>query len=186
MNTKIARTGIFILLFSTPFTLGRTVSLLPLQQAEVHPSRQLSTETMVHDLLQRLTALPEMQMVPFDELTEAYEDRLLEDAVFEIIVTDELHRTLSDLDTWESTLPWSQKLVALAEQSPVDTLVDITIKPQGRQWRVTYTLIDVQAKRPVCTRSFTEVSHDPMTVSREIAKYVTRSLWQVEQRGIND
>ena len=155
MNTTIARTGLFILLFSTPFTLGRTVSLLPLQQAEIHPTQQLSTETMVHDLLQRLTALPEMQMVPFAQLTHAYADRLVEDAVFELIVTDELHRTLSDLETWESTLPWSQKLVSLAEKAPVDYLVDITVKPWGRQWRVTYLVIDMHAKRPVCSKSFT-------------------------------
>jgi hypothetical protein len=123
-----------------------------------------------------------MDLIPFAEVIDIQENRILEDAIFEILVTDELHRSLARLQTWDSAIPWSRKLVRLAEHGPADFLVDVTIRPWNRRWQVTFILYDVQARRPVRTKSFTEVSHDPVTVSQEIAKHVTRSLWQVQHQ----
>ena len=156
-----------------------TVAILPINQSSIPIEQRLSDDNVYQSVLAQLPPLPSVHALSFDQLLEHYHIDIVDEAIFELLVTGELDRSLTRLHAWESEASWQQKFLAHPSPCRADWLVDITIQPVRRHWQVTYTLIQTESKRKVAAYSFREVQNDSTLVSNELAKRLVRSLWRV-------
>jgi TolB-like protein len=135
-------------------------------------------------MITKLNRLTGNELIEFGRLSEAYEKQLVDDAVFELLVTDNLKHILAKLDALESRTARLAEYCKIGQEAGIDYLVDTSIQQDSMHLRVTYRIISTETSRIVLAKSFYDVPNDPVGVCDEIAKRLIRSLWKLEHNEI--
>ncbi|MCU0916577.1 MAG: hypothetical protein MUC88_18745 [Planctomycetes bacterium] len=152
------------------------VALLPLTQQDSSNAQGLSDDELTTALLIELTRTAEFQLVEFSRLHESFEDRLVDDAVFELLITDDLTQTLQVLDAFSTEVGRHTLYGQTARQLGVQYLIETACQARRDRVEVSYKLIDTQANRIVFART---LAGDHTGIVRETAKRMVRDLWRV-------
>jgi len=152
--------------------------LLPVEQANIAAGSKLSDQHLAKAVLVQLTRLKNLELAEFTELSKALDKQLVDDAVFELLVTDDLKQTLAKLNALQTRIAKLTEYCKVAKDTGIDYLVDVSIEQHLTQLGITYSIIDTKTRRVSIAKSFYEVPNDPIGVSDEIAKRAVRSLWQ--------
>lgn len=158
----------------------KKVVLLPVEQTNITAASKLSHKQLSNAMEVQLTRLKNFQLVEFAELSKAFDDKLIDDAVFELLVTDDLKETLAKLDCLQTKTVQLSEYCKVGKEQKIDYLVDISIEQDFTQLRITYKIADTKTAKIALAKSFYDVLSDPVGISDEIAKRVVRSLWQLE------
>jgi len=156
------------------------IVLLPVEQTNIPAGSKLSDKYLSSALLAQLTRLKGFELVQFAELSEAFDNQLVDDAVFELLITDDLKHTLAKLNALETKTAMLAEYCRIGKDAGIDYLVDVSIEQDLTQLRTTYKVIHTQTSRVANAKSFYDVPNDPLGVSDEIAKRIVRSLWQLQ------
>jgi len=159
------------------------IVLLPLEQSNIRDSLKLSDARLFDAVTVQLTRLKNFELVGFAEFSKAYDKQFIDDAVFEILVTDDLDYTLDRLDCLGTKSSRLTEYCKVGKDEGIDYLVDVSVQQDLTQLRVIYRIMDTKAGRVVVAESFYDVQGDPIGTSDEIAKRVVRSLWQLKNGG---
>jgi TolB-like protein len=162
----------------------QTVVLLPVEQASIPANSKLSEAQLSGAMLTRLARLETFDLVKFNTLSQAFDKQIVDDAVFELIVTDDLKHMLARLNALETKAAQLAEYCKVGNEVGIDHLVDISVQQDATQLRVTYKVIDTGTGRIVLAKSFYDVPNDPIGVGDEIAKRIVRTLWQLEDRKL--
>lgn len=165
-----------------PAKRSQRITLLPVEQNSISQSSRISDDQLADAILVQLLRLKNFQLAEFAELSKAFDDKLVDDAVFELLVTDDLKQTLAKLDSLQTKTVQLAEYCKVSKEQKIDFLVDISIQQNSTQLKVTYKIIDTKTTKVVIAKSFYEVSNDPDGVSDEITKRLVRSLWQLQNK----
>jgi len=187
MLKKITYITITLVLFTSSANAWGTkraqrITLLPIEQTNISESAKISDEQLVDTILVQLIRLENFQLAEFSELSNAFDDKLVDDAVFELLVTDDLKGTLTKLDSIEARSALLAEYCEVGKEQKIDFLVDILIQKDHTQLKVTYKVINTKTAKIVMAKSFYDVPNDPVGVSDEIAKKAIRSLWRLQNK----
>lgn len=158
------------------------VVLLPIKQPNTDTCSKLSDKQLSNAMLVQSTRLKGFELVEFIELSKAFNKQLVDDAVFELLVTDDLKHTLAKLDALETETTKLAEYCKTAKEVGIDYLVNVSILRDLTQLRITYTIYNIRTSRIAIAKSFYDVPNDPIGVSDEIAKRMVRSLWQLANK----
>ena len=158
----------------------KKVVLLPVEQTNIPASSKLSNKQLSNAMEVQLTRLKNFQLAEFAQLSTALDDKIIDDAVFELLVTDDLKETLAKLDCLETRRPLLAEYCKVGQGQKIDYLVDVSIEQDSTQLRLTYYIIDTKTAKIALAKSFYDVPNDPTGVGDEIAKRLIRSLWKLE------
>lgn len=159
------------------------VVLLPLEQGAVRPAARISEKRFQEMAAVQFSRLEDVTLLKHQALTRLVDEALIDDAVFELIVTDSLTGTLARLDRLESTTAQALEQRRVAHGRGIRYMVRISITPIRRQWHIAYGIMDTKTGGLAHARSFYEVDNRPNVVANEIAKHVVRGLWKVVHNG---
>jgi hypothetical protein len=123
--------------------------------------------------------LKHVTLLGHQTLLQLVDQALVDDAVFELIVTDSLDQTLARLDSPQSASARSQEQRRVAHERGIDYLIEASVTPIRRQWHIAYNIVCTKTGRTVHARSFYEVDNRPNIVAREITKHTMRAMWKV-------
>jgi len=158
------------------------VALLPIQSEQADRpgilNEQLSTALLVE-----LTRTGEVQLVQTFELEQAIETTLIDEAVFELLVTDNLTRTLEKLDSLSCENGRHNAYAETARRLGADYMIEVTIQASRYRTEVNYRLTDTITSRVALAQSFVSSLGYPKGLARETANRVTRGLWKLKHRS---
>ena len=154
------------------------IVLLPVEQANMHDSSKLSDEQLFDALTVQFTRLKNFELIGFAEFSKAYDKLFVDEAVFEILVTDDLNQTLDRFDCLEAKSTRMADYCKVGKVEGIDYIIDVSVQHDFTQLRVVYRIMDTKTGRVAVAKSFNCVSDDPIGTSDEIAKRIVRSLWQ--------
>ncbi len=155
------------------------VVLLPIEQALVRPHARISDKRLQDMLKVQFSRLTNVALLDHRHLAQLVDQTLIDDAVFELLVTDSLLETLARLDTLQSATAKSLEQQKVAHDQNIRYMVRASITPIRRQWHVSYSVTDTGTGAIVHARSFYEVDNRPALVANEIAKHMMRAMWKV-------
>jgi len=158
------------------------VVLLPIEQANIGACSKLSDKQLSNAMHIQSTKLKDFELIEFAELSKAFNKQLVDDAVFELLVTDDLKHTLAKLDAMETKTTKLAEYCKTAKEVGIDYLVNVSILWDLTQLRITYTVYDTNTCRVTNSKSFYDVPNDPIGISDEITKRIVRSLWQLRNK----
>lgn len=161
---------------------SQRITLLPIEQTSISQSSKISNEQLTDTVLVQLHRLKNFQLAEFAELSKAFDDKIVDDAVFELLVTDDLKQTFAKLNAIEARSILLTEYCEVGKEQKIDFLADILIQQDSTQLKVTYKIINTKTAKIVIARSFYDVPNDPAGVSDEITKRLVRSLWQLQNR----
>lgn len=156
------------------------IALLPIQQDNVPAVLQISPDQFSDAFLVKMTRLPDFELIPFTDITEEIDRQLIDDAVFELLITNDLTATLAVLDNLETPTGRITQFCQTAHNTNVDYLIDITITPDRNNLHITYKLIDTKTSKCILAKSFYDAPNNPTETAAQIAKRLIRSLWQIK------
>ena len=186
MLKKLICFAIIILVLSVPLAIAKsigstqTVVLLPIEQTDIPANSRLSDGHLSNSVVTQLSRLKGFELVGFAELSKAYDKHLVDEAVFELLVTDDLKHILAKLDALEKKAAKLIEYCKISKDTGIDYLVDTSVQQDSTKLRITYTVISTATNRIVSAKTFYDVPNDPIGVSDEIAKRLVRSLWKLE------
>ena len=158
------------------------IILLPVEQSDMPDSSKLSDKQLSDAMIVHLARLKSYELAEFSELSKALDDNLIDDAVFELLVTDGLEDTLAKLHVLETETTRLAEYCKIGKELGVDYLVSISIEQDSSQLRATYKIIDSKTSQIAFAKSFYEQPNDPVGLSDEIAKRVVRRFWQLQNK----
>lgn len=158
------------------------VVLLPLDQSSVRPEARISEERLQNMTDVQFSQLANVSLLRHQDLAQLVDQALVDDAVFELIVTDTLSRTLARMDGLQSATARAQEQRRVAYERGIKYLIRVSIAPIRRQWHISYSIMDTKTGHIVHARSFYEVDNRPNLVANEIAKRLTRGMWKACNR----
>lgn len=157
-----------------------TVTFLPIQQQQADKQSVVDEsliETAFRSQMKRLTGVTE---VKYFELDEAMNRQLVDDAVFELLVTNDLKQTLNLLETLENKDAQQKHMCRIAAQNKIDYLVSISTQTKQNKLVISYDIIETQTHRSIECKIYTDVLNDPLGTVSDLAKYVVASLWKIQ------
>ncbi len=146
------------------------VALLPVRQTPTRQSPGLSDEKLSAAIHVEFTKAADFQLVEFAEFQEQAQNQLVEDALFELLVTDDLAQTLQRLAALDTDAGRRQAYAHAARQLQIQYLAEVTLTEQRDRTEVYYQLKDPVESRVVLARSFGHPSRDAGGVARETAR----------------
>lgn len=155
------------------------VALLPVKQDNMPRGRGITDERLSAALHIEFTKAADFELVEFADLDEQFQNELVEDALFELLVTDELTETLQKLDAFESNAGKRKSYRETARRLHIQYLAEVTIEGHRGNAQINYRLTDTENDRVAMAKSFGIVSNDAGSMARETAKRVTRDLWRL-------
>jgi TolB-like protein len=161
----------------------QTVVLLPVEQENVPSRSRISDRRLSEVVVTQLSRLKGFELVEFAELSKAFDDTIVDEAVFELLVTDDLKHTLVKLEDMETKGAKLVEYSKIGKEAGIDYLIDTSVRQDPTQLRITYKVITTETGRIVLAKSFSDVRNDPIGVSGEIAKRLIRSLWRLQHAG---
>jgi len=165
-----------------PTKQHKKIVLLPIEQISIAKSSEISEWQLTNAMLTHLPGIKHFQIADFAELSKAFDDKLVDDAVFELLVTDDLKQTFTKLDAIEARSALLAEYCKAGKEQKINFLTDISIQQVSTQLKVTYKIIDTKTAKIVMVKSFYDVPNDPFGVSEEIAKRLVRSLWKLNNK----
>ena len=187
MLKKIIYITITLVLFTSSANAWGTkrvqrITLLPIEQANIFRSSKIPDGQLADTMLVQVTKLNNFQLAEFTELSKAFDDKLVDDAVFELLVTDDLKQTFTKLDAIEARSALLVEYCEVSKGQKIDFLADISIQHNSTQLKVTYKIINTKTAKVIIAKSFYDVPNDPAGVSDEITKRLVRSLWKLQNK----
>ena len=187
MLKKVIYLTITLVLFTSSANAWGTkhaqrITLLPIEQANMSESTKISEGELTDTILIQLTRLENFQLAEFAELSKAFDDKLVDDAVFEILVTDDLKQTFAKIDAIKARSALLAEYCKVSKEQKIDFLVDISIQQDSTQLKVTYKIISTKTAKIIMAKSFYDVPNDSIGVSDEIVKRLIRNLWKLENK----
>jgi len=162
-------------------TDGRVrVALLPMEQDRVSNSSSASYDGLSAALPIEFTKTTEFELIKSSQVREEFESRLISEAVFELLVTDNLSNTLRAMDLFGTSEGRRRLYGEAARRLGIDYLVEVVFEERRDRTEVNYGLADTQANRVVLAKSFVDAPGAPRRVARETAKRVNRDLWRLK------
>lgn len=158
---------------------GHSVSVL-LRQQEVPSRWQVGEEFFGDELRVLLGKWGDWQLVPLVYVEQEIEQVLVDEAVFEILVTGDLVETLAHLEANENEAVMVEQYCRGARAIGVDMLVDVSIRELRSNMHVTYRVIDTSDGCCVAAKSFWYGPNLPGGADVMISRRLERTLWQVE------
>jgi hypothetical protein len=159
------------------------VALLPMRQPEASRGAAVSDDALATALLVELTKTREFELIEPVQLDEAFEKTLIDEAIFELLVTDSLTQTLERLDSFCRETGRHDAYAKTATDLGAAYSVEVAIDAGRYQTEVTYRLTDTQTSRVACAESFSTSLAGSRSLARETANRVTRDLWKLKHRG---
>jgi hypothetical protein len=186
-NTQMLTYITVLLLTTTAFadreTPGCRVALLPIEQSSARPHARISNKRLEQLLEVQFTHLKNVSLIDYEQLTQLVDQSLVDDAVFELLITDGLLETLAHLDTLQSASAKLQEQLKVAHDRNIRYLIQTSITPIRRQWHVSYRITDTKTGAVVHARSFYEVDNRPAIVAQELAKRIMRAMWKAMHKS---
>ena len=155
------------------------VALLPMQSERTDRS-PISDEQLSTAVLVELTRTGEFQLVESVALEQAVEDGLIDDAVFELLVTGDLAQTLERLDSLFSRTGRRSACVETARRLGAGYAIEVAMRTGRYETEVDYRLTDTNTSRVALAQSFSTSLVNPRNLARETANRVTRDLWKLK------
>lgn len=155
------------------------VVILPIEQASVRPHARVSERRFMDMLEVQFSRLTNVVLLDHHQLTRLVDQTLVDDAVFELLVTDSLAETLARIDTLQPATAISQEQMKVAHDRNIRYMIRTSITPIRRQWHISYSITDTETGAIVHARSFYEVDNRPAIVANEIGKHIVRGMWKV-------
>ena len=161
-------------------TAGRVkVALLTVKPEGTSDTTAMSYDDLSMALQIELTRTVEFQFVELVTIQEAFESKLIDDAVFELLLTQDLKRSLALLDAFSTESGRRRLYSRTARRLGVRYLIEATCKTDRDRVQVDYRLIDAGMNLPVFAR---KLAGTRSGWARETAKRMTRDLWRIEHR----
>ncbi|OHB63282.1 MAG: hypothetical protein A2Y76_09280 [Planctomycetes bacterium RBG_13_60_9] len=156
------------------------IALLPVKQDNMPKGWGITDEKLSAALHVEFTKAADFELVEFSDLDEQFENELVEDALFELLVTDDLTETLQRLEAFETNAGKRKAHTETAKRLHIQYLAEVTIEGHRGNAEINYRLTDAENNRVVLAKSFGHVSHDGGSIARETAKRMTRDLWRLK------
>ncbi len=166
----------------TPEKKTTHIVLLPIEQSAIRKDFQIDPDRLTLDLQRQLTRLAGARLAEFADLDKAVEDSLVDEAVFELLVTDNLHNTMSRMDALDQPAGRLKELTQAAESLNVNYLARIVLTPDQRRLLVTWQLIDTRTGNIAQSRSYTDRMNDPLGVSADLSRHLFAGLWRLQMQ----
>ena len=166
----------------TPEKKTTHIVLLPIEQSAIRKDFQIDPDRLTLDLQRQLTRLAGARLAEFADLDKAVEDSLVDEAVFELLVTDNLHNTMSRMDALDQPAGRLKELTQAAESLNVHYLTRIVLTPDQRRLLVTWQLIDTRTGNIAQSRSYTDRMNDPLGVSADLSRHLFAGLWRLQMQ----
>ncbi len=166
----------------TPEKKTTHIVLLPIEQSAIRKDFQIDPDRLTLDLQRQLTRLDGARLAEFADLDKAVEDSLVDEAVFELLVTDNLHNTMSRMDALDQPAGRLKELTQAAESLNVNYLARIVLTPDQRRLLVTWQLIDTRTGNIAQSRSYTDRMNDPLGVSADLSRHLFAGLWRLQMQ----
>ena len=166
----------------TPEKKTTPIVLLPIEQSAIRKDFQIDPDRLTLDLQRQLTRLAGARLAEFADLDKAVEDSLVDEAVFELLVTDNLHNTMSRMDALDQPAGRLKELTQAAESLNVHYLTRIVLTPDQRRLLVTWQLIDTRTGNIAQSRSYTDRMNDPLGVSADLSRHLFAGLWRLQMQ----
>ena len=183
--TFIAGFLVLIIAAVTPAYCGDSqynIAVLPIKQDNLPNTSRLTQAQLMTDIATCMSQTPICRLRSFDEVTSSIDDKLIDDAVFELIITNELTDTMRRLDDLATASGQLTSYCTTASELGIDYLVELTCQPHRRNLQITCRIIDTQTTHCLSTKTFTDVPNDPVGTSAETARRLIRQLWQQKNR----
>jgi TolB-like protein len=158
----------------------RAIVLLPVEQSGVFAASKLSDKELSNAVITRLHAIRSFEYAEFAELSKSLDDNIVDDAVFELLLTDGLTHVLARLNALETNAGRLAEYCKIGRAMGIKYLIGVSVQRDSTQIRVTYRVIDIATGRIMAAKSFYDVPNDPVGVCDEIANRLIRSLWKLE------
>lgn len=156
------------------------VALLPVKQDNMPKGWGMSVEKLSAALHVEFTRAADFELVEFSDFDEQLQNELVEDALFELLVTDDLAETLQRLEAIETDAGKRRSDTETAKRLHIQYLAEVTIEGRRGNAQINYRLTDTEDGRVVLATSFGHVSNDGAGMTRETAKRMTRDLWRLK------
>jgi TolB-like protein len=155
------------------------VAVLPMKSATTPCIPALLDSDLSTALLTELARTSEFQFVESTRIQETLEDQWIDDAVFELLVTQDLKQSLATLDTLSTESGRCRLYAQTASRLGIDYLIEPSCRADRLHVEITYRLIDTGTGLSVFARTLTGSGSG---LANETAKRVTRDLWWVLHR----
>jgi len=183
INAKVLSLITALLVTTTAFAHSKTsacrIALLPIEQSSVRPQARISNRHLEQMLAVQCAHLKNVTVIDYQQLAQLVDQSLVDDAVFELLVTDALVETMNRLDSPQSASKKHQEQLKVARDRNIRYLIQTSITPIRRQWHVSYRITDTKTGGIAHARSFYEVDNRPAIVAHELAKHMVRGMWKV-------
>lgn len=155
------------------------VAVLPMKPGITSCVPALSDSDLSTALLTELTRTDDFQYVESATIQETLEEQWIDDAVFELLVTQDLKQSLAALDTLGTEGGRCRVYAQTANRLGIDYLIEPRCRADRQRVEVTYRLIDTGTGLSVFARTLTGSRSG---LANETAKRATRDLWRVLHR----
>lgn len=155
------------------------LTLMPIQQAGIPEYTHIEQETVNTLLRQRLTRTADFQLADFQEIRQKIDSSVVDDAVFELLVTDELDNTLSRLADMETPAGRTAEYIRAARTLEIHYLLSVKITTVNQRLLITCDFINTADSKIDFTRNFHFATNNPAGLAKEIAKRAGFSLYQL-------
>jgi TolB-like protein len=155
------------------------VALLPVKQNHMSKIASVSDERLSAALHVEFTKAADFELVESSEFQEQFQDQIVEDALFELLVTDNLAQTLRTLDASDTDAGKHKSYAETAKQLHIQYLAEVTLEGHRDRTEINYKLTDTANSRVMLAKSFAHVSDDAGSIARETAKRLMRDLWRL-------
>ena len=156
------------------------IVLLPIEQSEIPKDFQIDPETLLSSL-RRHCLRYNVKLAEYADVDDGLNEKLVDEAVFELLVTDKLDRTLALMDDLDQPHKHQRHLIKTASQMNISYLVRLHIQPDQTQIRLTWDLIDTAAGDIIDTKTTFDVRNDPTGTADQTAKQIALALWRQTQ-----
>jgi TolB-like protein len=156
-----------------------TISIMPIEQNSIPEYTRIEQETVNTQLRQRLTRTPDFQLANFQKVREKIDNSVVDEAVFELLVTDNLDNTLSRLADMETPQGRTAEYIRAARALQIQYLLSVKIRTANQRLLVTCDFINTADSKIDFTRNFHFATNNPAGLANEIAKRSYFSLYQL-------
>lgn len=154
------------------------IVLLPIEQNGL-PSSQRLSYVMLHGTLQsHTTQYPEIRLATHMEIMERFNRSLVDSAVFELLISDSLDKTLAKLEQANTTKNMLQLFRDIPGQKP-DYVITTRILPARTHWHVSFAVKHLASGKSIFAYTFSDLRKNPLSLCKRISTNLNRGLWQI-------